>query len=764
MDWNDARLLDQIAYDLKLADYLRGKNRARIDNLANGVPPYTDEEVRDNNINVNVNFLECTTRLHEARMQFTQNFLKNGSYFKCTTDMGAQSKRSERSGILTREVSRVMKKSVSYFEHMRSKSGLLMLHGIAPAVWENRWRWCPRSIGVEDALLPSGTLLGFENLPFFSIYRSFTAYELQRLAVSANPDPGWRIGMVKKVIEWADKNATSLMGSTWPEVWSPEKLQERIKGDGGFYASDRVPTIDCFDIYAYVETGKKAGWIRRIILDAWGEPSQNGTGYTMNRRSDMSDMPQDKFLYSSGRRQVANSWTEIVGFQFADLSAVAPFRYHSVRSLGFLLYAVCHLQNRLRCKFTEAVMEALMMYFKVKSMDDAQKALKVELANRGFIDDTIMPVPASERYSVPAALVELGLSENASLISSNSSSFTQPTNAGRDRVEKTKFQVMAEMQSANSLIAAGIMQAYQYQQFEYNEILRRFLQKNSRDPQVNSVRARVLAAGIPESMLIPEAWVAEPDRVLGGGNKTLELAISEAMMERRPLYDPSAQRDILRDYTLSLTDDPARAERLVPEQPGISDSIHDAQLTIGALMQGAPVGVKSGVNRGEYCQTLIVSVAVLVGRTKQSGGVPTREQLTGLLNSMQFIDNNLKLMEQDEESKGELKQLRDQYGNLQNEIRAFAQRLQEQQQQQQQNGNAGIDPKAVAQIQGKLMIDKAKADNTKQSHAQRTVQRQIQFEHEEHRRQVEFENEQARKNLEAVTEAGRKRLSAADEK
>jgi len=40
-----------------------------------------------------------------------------------------------------------------------------------------------------------------------------------------------------------------------------------------------------------------------------------------------------------------------VAFQFADLSAVAPFRYHSVRSLGWLLYAVINLQNRLRCKF-----------------------------------------------------------------------------------------------------------------------------------------------------------------------------------------------------------------------------------------------------------------------------------------------------------------------------------------------------------------------------------------------------------------------------
>src|SRR5262249_31626919 len=149
-----------------------------------------------------------------------------------------------------------------------------------------------------------------------------------------------------------------------------------------------------------------------------------------------------QFLYNPHQKVFASRRQELVGFQFADLSAVAPFRYHSVRSLGFLLYGACTIQNRLPCKFHESVFEALCMYFRVRSLDDAERALKIDMVNRGFIDESVQFIPAAERWQVNAALVELGLRENTQLIQDNSSSYLQPTNYARDRTEKTKFQVM----------------------------------------------------------------------------------------------------------------------------------------------------------------------------------------------------------------------------------------------------------------------------------------------------------------------------------
>lgn len=66
LNFDDARLLDGLCYDLKLGDFPRGKNRALLNDLYNGVPPYTEQEVEDNKIDVNVNFLEGTRLLHDS--------------------------------------------------------------------------------------------------------------------------------------------------------------------------------------------------------------------------------------------------------------------------------------------------------------------------------------------------------------------------------------------------------------------------------------------------------------------------------------------------------------------------------------------------------------------------------------------------------------------------------------------------------------------------------------------------------------------------
>lgn len=746
-NFDDARLLDALCYDLKLGDFPRAQNRALLNNLYNGFPPYTEQEVQENQIEVNVNFLEGTRLLHDARAQYTQAFLKPGKFFSLQTDYGAQHKRSEYSAITTREMSKIMKRSLKYFEQMRSKFGSLVLHGIAPAVWENEDKWCNKSIGVEDALVPSNTLVGFDNLPFFVVYRSFTGYELGKLAAGRHRDPGWNMRLVKRCLKWVDSQATALMGTNWPEIWSPEKMAERVKGDGGFYATDQLPTIDCFDIYVHDDSDKESGWVRRIILDSWSTPQSEGSGFSMGRREGLgsiSRVKEDDFLYSSGTRKIADSMQNIISFQFADLSAVAPFRYHSVRSLGFLLYAVCHMQNRLRCKFNESVFEALMQYFRVKTMDDVQRALKLDLVNRGFIDDTITPVPADQRWQVNSGLVELGLNENRNLISENAAGATQNTNFSRDRVEKTRFQVMAEVNAGTSMLSAGLMQAYQYYAHECREIKRRFMKKNSTDPEVREFRLNCLRRGVPEELLSAELWEVDPERVMGAGNKTLEMAIAEQLMQYRPLYDPSAQRSILRDVTMAITDDPARAENLVPEETTISGSVKLAEADSGALMQGLIASLPDGVNLNEYAEHIMVEMAVVIKKAQASGNMASPQQLAGLQAMAGQVSKVLEVTSKDDTAKEVTKRLADELNQLMNLMKGFAQRLA---QAAKQNGNGGgPDAKAMADLRAKQMESQSKIQLQRESHAQRMAQRQVQFEHE-------MDQQRQRDHMEVTTQA-----------
>ena len=756
-----------------LADFYRGQNRAQINDLANGVPPYTESEVDQNNISVNVNDLSMTRLLHDARAQFTNAFQKPGVFFNCVTDAGPVHKRSEWNAIVTKGIGKRMKKSVPYFESMRSKFGLLTLHGISPAIWQNPDRWCPKPLGVEDVLIPSNTLLGFENLPFFVVRRNFTAYELESLAMSMKRDKGWNMPLVNSCLKWADTATTQLMGNnTWSEIWSPEKIAERRKQDGTYYPSDQVPTVDAFDIYAFEDDGEKSGWIRRIILDAWSAPSIAGNTVTADRKSDMpegtakgGEWKKSDFLYTSGSRKVAMTWQEIVSFQFADLSAVAPFKYHSVRSLGFLLYSTCHLQNRLRCKFNEAVFEALMMYFRVKSQDDVQRALKLNLINRGFIDETINPVPASERFQVNTTLVELGIKENSQLIQQHASSYSQPNTPAQHDKEKTKFQVQAEVNASQALVGATIQQAYRYMGFEYDEVKRRFMRENSSDPEVRSFRAEVLKLGVPEKYLCADCWQANPAQVMGGGNKTSELMMAEGLMQMRPTLDPEPQRIVSRDYILALTDDAAKAEMLVPEKPArVTDSTHDAQLAFAALMQDDDVGILTGINHIEYVETMIMALAKRVQKAQQQGGMASAQDIQGFQNVAKHIEDHIKILAQDPEEKARVKKYGDALGKIMNLVKAFAQRLQEAMKKKaQQNGNGGIPPEQAAKVQLEQQKGKVKLQQMTQSHAQRTAQRQLQFEQQMKQDQQRHQAEIAATDLEAASKINRGRMASLDE-
>lgn len=767
MRFDTASQVEQVCYEFKLADYPRGQNRALINDLFNGVPPYTAEEVAANNINFNVNFLGGTRIGHDTRMQFYGSFLKPGRFFMARTDMGVKHKRVQRSGVVTHEIAKLMKRSSVYYETFRSKFALDVMHGIGPSGWDTDDHWCPDALGIEDVLVPSNTLLTMKNLPFFAKYRSYTAPELIKLTRDRKraKETGWNVEMVDKVIEWIDQESHTLMGNNWPEVWSPEKSAERTKSDGGFYAGDRVPTCDVFDFYFYDATPKQEGWKRRIILDAWSTPSASN----QMARDTKLDFARNQFLFDSKNRFVADSWKQLVAFQFADLSAVAPFRYHSVRSLGWLVYAVINLQNRLRCKFNECVFENMMMLFRVKTMDEAERALKINLIDKGFIDETLQFIPAAERFQINSNLVQLGLGENERIINEHASAFTQAPQQGSDTVEKTKFQVMSEIQAMTSMISAALQQAYRYQEFEYQEIFRRFCNKNSRDPDVISFRSRCLKQHIPEEMLVPEAWEIEPERVLGAGNRTLELAIAEQLMQFRNLYDPEAQRMILRDFTQAITEDPGRTEAMVPDEPTqITESVLAAQLASGTLMQGMPVAIKSGINHIQYIDTMLISLQVEIGKINKAGGVPTVEKLEGLQNMVQHVEQHMAIVAQDVNEKQRVTDWQKLVMKLNNMIRAFSQRLEEQMKQAQQQPGSGQDPEAAAKVESLLMISKAKADNTRESHAQRTAQRQVQFEMEMKQKQAEHElrmsQEASDKAIELTTKEQEKALEIEAEK
>jgi hypothetical protein len=223
----------------------------------------------------------------------------------------------------------------------------------------------------------------------------------------------------------------------------------------------------------------------------------------------------------------------------------------------------------------------------------------------------------------------------------------------------------------------------------------------------------------------------------------MEMAIAQQLMEYRSLYDPQSQRQILRDVTLAITDDAGRADSLVPLTVGqITDTVHDAQLAAGSLMMGIPVDNKSGINQVEYIDTML---SILVGLVKQ--GATTMERLMGIQNVAQNIAQHIQVLAQDPQEKQQVAQYQQQLSKIMNVVKAMAQKVQEQEQAQ---GGQGQDAEAQAKVQSQIMMAEVKAKNTSSAHAQRTAQRQVQFELEEKRKDAQLAADLKRRGLETV--------------
>lgn len=767
MKFNKSDIVTQIVWQMRLADWPRAQNRARIQSLFNGDPPYTQAEIQDNLGATNVNDLSAVTLSHDARKNFANAFQKPGRYFAVRLNAGPAHKKDTYSEIITEEITRIMKRSRKWFETQRSTFANVVLYGIGPCIWMNRESWCPQASAVGDMLIPSGTLLEMENLPFLASYHRYTAAQLKRMTSGPNVDKGWNVEQVQKAIRWADSEAQTLYSSQWPEVWSPERIEERIKEDAGLYSSDAVPTIDCYDFRFWSDEGNTQGWRRRIIVDPWGGWAAAG-GVAKEPTQSTISKKVDDFLFSSEDRIYGEKLDHMAHFQYADLSAYAPFRYHSVRSLGFIIYALAHVNNRLWCRFLDSTFESMMQYFRVNSDEDVARALKVNLVDKGFIDKSLQFVPPAERWQVNEALVEMAIQMNEQKMGRNARSLAEENTGKTDHMKATVY--VGEMNKANALVTSAMDQAYNYEAFKYEEICRRFCIKNSSDPDVIAFQAAIARRGVPEKYLNVAMWDVEPERTMGGGNPMLEQTIAQQLMQFRPLYDPDAQRIILRKATMAITGDPELTDALVPDnQVKITNSVADTQRAAASLLLGLKVDPKPGENHQEVVQTILSEMAILIKRFHNLK--PTMEEMAGLQNMGLYAQAHLQMLAQDvnskplvEELSKDLKVAMDTVGEMSKELMAQQQAAQ----QQGQNQNGDISAETAAKIQSDLVLANAKAQNARESHAQRTAERATQFQvkaqqdAEKHQQQLA---QQAKKdNLDLATQAAKDAQSLHHEK
>jgi hypothetical protein len=736
--WDNASLVEQQVWDWRLADLPRDENRTIINRLYNGDAPFDEAEAEANQIQINRNNLQGPNMLGNARRQWNAAMLKPGNFFSVTSHKGPKIKRREISHSITKNANFVLRKSQPYKEQRRQTGAAVMLHGIGPTTWANRTSPVPAVIPIASVLVPSETYLDMENLDRFAIFRELTPSQLWSLTHGPSVDPGWNMKVVESQYEYVRSMVQKQPNATAYQ-YMPSRIEELSKQDLGFWGSDAVPTVDCWDFY--FRDDEAGGWKRRMILD-WGITDGNyGEHSGKAAPKTKSGGDNGNFIYTSKDRKFADSLEEIIHFNFGDLSVVTPFTYHAIRSLGWMLWGVCDMENRLECKFNEAVFEQLLWFFRVTGNADLTRIKKANFMHMGVIPSGVAMVKSDERYKPDAALVDMLFRRNADRMQSFSSSYTQDNSHAQSGREQTATEVMARVNTVNQLVSGMMQLAYDYEESKDYEILRRLCNPDSKAKESKLFRRLCLEEGVPPEVLAdPECLEISEDRVLGGGNKTLEMAQVQFLRGMRKDLPPDSQREVDHISIESSTDDAALAERLAPldGKAEVSSSMHDAQLTTERLMRGLPFVPTRDMVAEDYVKVWIADLTQMVQGAVQSGGMANPSDILGWQNMDKTINALLQLMSQDPEEMEKVRRYQEQLSQQMNEVKAFVQRLQQQQKAAaKQNGNGNGNGADYAKAMLELQTDKAKADmklkNMQASHAQRTAQKQVQFELDQQR-------------------------------
>ena len=327
MRFDRASSVEEVVFQMRLADLPRAEDRAVLLRQFNGNPPYSEADAEENNITINVNDLEGPNLMSLARRQWNHAFLKPSRFFVASTDSGPAHKREAWSAIFTRHANRLLKREPSMIGQVRATGANNLLYGIGPVNWRDRRTVIPQPIPVSSLLIPSQTEIDdFDNLSYFAVFREWTVAQLYDMTHGPKVDKGWNMELVESQFNYIHDELEKLPNS-FAYQYMPEKMEETIKQDKGFFASDAVPTVDVWDFYfREAENGK--GWYRRTILD-WNSGEDLAT-YSDNKsrptsRNAVKGDPASLIRAAAASMPIASARSFI-----ATLGIAAPMRRLSI--------------------------------------------------------------------------------------------------------------------------------------------------------------------------------------------------------------------------------------------------------------------------------------------------------------------------------------------------------------------------------------------------------------------------------------------------
>lgn len=646
---------------LKKADEGSSRNRALIDGMFNGSPPFNANDLKEmgQGDRTNLDFGEAAALKEQALAGYYDLTNSVDKIARVRTSYGTPEQAAEWSEAISEEFHHTLKEWSEFeFNHQRL-SDMFVSHGVAISYFEDEVDWRYRVTGFNEFRIPRGTRASEGEIEVATVDREYRADEL----FSFIRDPkvaeelGWDVKTVREALKRACASDTTTSLGDW------ERLEVELKNNDILWGTAKSKVVKV--VHMWVK--EFCGCVSHLIF--LQEPLPTGPGAT-----------KESFLFRKEQRfeSPTQCW---VTFCYG----VGNGTYHGIRGLGFKIYPHIQVLNRLRCGMVDGALLSSSLI--VQPSDSSTRALD-DLTLTYYGPYALFPpglkivekaVPNLQQNIIPV------ISDMAQQMQNNSGAY-QTRAVGGDSAARTAYEVRAQLQKESILSSASINLFYHPWKRLLNETYRRLARRgySANEPggrEAVEFRKRCLKRGVPEEAIYRVRSI-EPVRAIGYGSPQMRMAAVDETMQIFGSLDEMGRINLLRDRIAARFGQEV-VDRYLPSPNTALRPPIDAKIAIlenATMVEGNAIPVSPGENHFLHAQAHLQAADGLDAATVEGRNNP-QEALLAMQMILPHLAQHLGALGNDLVRKDEVAMMRQRHQQL----TASAQRVADELQAQMEN-------------------------------------------------------------------------------
>ena len=652
---------------LRRADESSAVNRARIQAVFDGRPPYSDAALRASGqaSRANLNFGEAARLLDTAMSGYVDLISSVENLVTIETKNSSENDGMRVDTIISEELSRTLRGWPEFHSTFLRLCNEFITHGVGVTFFENETDFRFRTCGIGDMLLPRQTQSSEHSVEVAVSRRDYMVHELYNFI--RNPEAaeavGWNVEAVKKAIQAANSGAHHKTFTNW------EDTQREIKNND-IYTGIRANSVPVLHFFVREFDGSVSHFMAADVVSAGGAKEESR-----------------EFLY----KRVSRYENPEQAFLFFTYGVGTNGTLHSIRGLGHRIFNHVQTSNRLRCQMVDGAMLAS----SVMLQPDSQRALD-ELALQYYGPYAVLSpniklvekaMPNMTQTVMPA------LADMTQQLNEATGFYASQNAAGGSY--RSKLQVEADLEVATRLTSANLNLFYASFSRLVREIARRIVTGPKSDPAVRDFYERCMERGVPANIVKSvDHRKTRANKAIGSGNAAARSSALNELDQLLPMLDEQGKKNLVYDRIASRVGyEMAGRYAVQPEnaRPTVENKVAELENVI--IMSGTPVSVQPTELHETHLTIHLPKIQELLEGIS-SGQIDPMQVLQSLQLLLQHVSQHEEVIVNDPTAEVIAGQAREVINNAGNVVQNFQRKLEAEQRKAQDTQAQPQDPQA----------------------------------------------------------------------